>query len=119
MSALSPADKQEPGVMRTRLTWDESGQTTRKVAQRPEKTMKKPTPVPDLLPNTDWKPGNRSPRGLRWGRTAFSQISQWPTRVSNTMSSSKKEIPSFPHVSSVLRPLQGGQKGRKQLHPSE
>ena len=63
MATLSPPDMQPFGVVSTRLARDEPGQTTRKVAQRSGKTVKKLTTVPDLL----------GLRGRRWERTSFSQ----------------------------------------------
>ena len=50
MSTLSPSNMQEPGAMCTGLARKKSGQSPSEMAQGPQETMKKLTPMPDLLP---------------------------------------------------------------------
>ena len=57
MPTLSPPHKQQPGVMSTGLAWDKTGQTSKKVAQRPEQTMIELAPSLDLIPTTGWETG--------------------------------------------------------------
>ena len=59
MSTLSPPDMQKPCVVSTTLAGNKSDETTRKMAQRLEKTMNELAPVPDLMPNTGRKNWNK------------------------------------------------------------
>ena len=115
MSTLSPPDLQQPGVVSTRLARDGSGQTTRKVAHRPEKTMKKLTPVPDLLPNADWKPGmHQESTGTEVGGEQLFHNTTDGLHVSQTPEAAHKvRNTKFAQINSTLRPVQLGQKRRK------
>ena len=63
---------QEPGVMCAGLAWKKSGQFLPEMAQEPEETMKKLTPVPDVLPTTDWETGmHQGSTGAEVGANSF------------------------------------------------
>ena len=69
VTTLSPPDMQKPGVVSTRLAVNKSDETTRKMAHKPEKTVKK---LPDLMLQTDMKTGmNQGPAGTEGGANCF------------------------------------------------